>query len=467
MAKGLLFLLGLLLGFVVGGRLASVPVSEAAREAMAEAEAEQQAAADPERPQARKEAGPPRFWRRGERHRAHHGMLRLSTGDAREDLDALLAVFGELRDSTEINPMELIRRCALMSMLREGEAVDLLEQLSDKAGEDGAEREMLILSGAIVFARLCELNGPRAMQLVADGELDELVDEGDLGAVAAMGMNAWVASDPEGARRWFEGLVADMDQLAAVDGVEQDMTGMLSLLKIEELRKAYFDGMVEVDPFGVEQRVAGLEHEEVRDVMAEEVMRSLVDSAGTVEELRDVLGREVTDGQVRFEAVQKMAQLDTRAAAEWVGDQAASEERDREVIEVAEKLMGEDLDSGVEWYLEQRLISPESEQARCSRIVQRIAAVDPERAARWATSRPEGPLRDAAEVAMAWHGVNYGDWDAGMAWLAEVGSSALRDEALGEMFRNGWDREAGALRPEVVAAAEAAGFGGAAEAYQP
>lgn len=465
MVKGLLFLAGLVLGFVIGGRLASVPVSDAAREAMAAGqEAAEGAVAAP---QERAEAGPTKFWRRGggRRHRGPAG--RLSSGDAREDLEVLLGTFREIDDAAEVDPMELIRRFSLLSMLREEEAVDLLAHLSDKARDGEDEDEMLVIAGAVVFARLCELNGPRAMQLLADGGFGELARGSELEELAAMGMNSWVASDPEGARMWFEGLVGEMDGLAAGGGTEEDMTGMMKLLENDELRKAYFDGMVELDPFGLEERVAGLEHDEVREAMADELMESLVDRAGSVAELRGLLERDLAEGEGRLGAVTRMAELDPGAAAGWVGDQPASELRDREVATVAQRLMNEDLDGGIDWYLGQRLVSGEAEDARMSTVVHRLAGADIERAASWVLRQPDGPRRDHAEVAMAWQGVNRGDWTAGMEWLAEVSAADTRDAALREMFRRGWDQDAGALRPEVAAAAEGAGLGPQAASYQP
>jgi hypothetical protein len=62
--------------------------------------------------------------------------------------------------------------------------------------------------------------------------------------------------------------------------------------------------------------------------------------------------------------------------------------------------------------------------------------------------------------------VNHKKWDHAMSWVAGVTDEAQRNQTLQSALRNGWNSSTRALKPEVMQAAEAAGFGESAKAFK-
>ena len=403
--------------------------------------------------------------RRGpHRHPRRHPILRLSSGDPRADLEELLTTLSTLKNEDELNITDLIRRASLLTMLREDEALDVLGMLAGRAGETGRSDDFVELASAVVFARLCELNGPGAMDLLYDARYAPLW-ENDREELAAIGMNSWVAADPEGARLWFDGALDQVEKWQPGDPEAAPSTA-LRLLQSDDFRAASMNGLASQDPLAMEERLAAIPDKHAREELQDDLYRSLVRNESSTEGLTALLDRCADLPEARREAVAKLDSIDPHAAAAWVEKQEVDPLRDNDVTGVADALMKQDLDAGIDWYMSQEFSDPARHSDRMSRIVSRLANEDPERAAAWLVQQPDNATRDPAEVSMAWSAMNRRDWSDSLEWLSRVSSEKLRQDNLNTVLARGWDREQKALRPEVVAAAEAAGFGEQAREYR-
>jgi hypothetical protein len=303
------------------------------------------------------------------------------------------------------------------------------------------------------------------MRMAAAGELGEQW-KNDSDELVAMGMNSWVAADPQGAQQWFEGLLGDADKLALA-GLEEDMTGSMALLGDDEIRQAYFNGMAKHDAKGLEQRMGQFQHEDVRSTMESEVLEALVRQEHSKAGLIALLDRS-GDGafDAREEALKKLGKQDPRSAAKWVEDQPVSDARDNHVTQVAMDFMTKDPDAGVDWYMKQELHDESREGDRTSHVVGRLAQVDYGKAVSWLEEQPDGPARDSAEAKLAHSAAGRKNWADSMTWIAGIENDGARKQTLDRVLRRGWDSQDKALRPEVLEAAEAAGFGEAAQGYK-
>lgn len=376
-------------------------------------------------------------------------LARLSSGDAVTDVRELIESFEGVRSETQLNPMELIRRIYLLTQLREGEVMDVLASLS-KAEDSIGGHEFAAIAGMIALTRLAELNGPEAMRLIHSKKLTSMWD-GSEDAASVLVMNSWVAADPEGAKRWFEAGMKQLDQ--------EEMRG---LMENDDFRRSYYDGMAKHDPEALAREIGDDSDSDKRD----DVLVALVRNAKEPAELVELLDRCTGVSDARTEAVDRLSKEDPQAAAAWVEKQAADDARDEDIARVASVLMERDSGNGVEWYLAQELADGERAGYRLSSIVNHLAPRDLEKAAVWVESRPDDAARDSAEVAMAWQTKGQ-DLVEAMGWLTRVGDSSKRDEALKSMFRSEWDREEGRLPDHVIEAAEKAGIGDAARNYRP
>lgn len=379
---------------------------------------------------------------------AGSASARLSSGDPVKDVRDLIASLEGLRFESQFNPMEMIRRIHLLTQLGEGEVLDVLADLS-KAEDGTGDEQFRMIAGLIVLTRLAELNGPAAIRHIQSGS--DSMWEGMGGEAGVMVMNSWVAADPDGARRWFE------------DGMKQlDQGEMKDLMENDEFRQAYYDGMAKHDAEALSREVDEESDPDKRD----DVLVALVRNAKAPAELVGLLDRCAGASDARSEAIEKLSKADPLAAAAWVERQDADEARDGDVATVASVMMERDSEGGIQWYLAQELSDGQLAGFRLSRIVDHLAAEDLEKAAEWVESRPDDAARDAAEISMAAHCMRQ-DADMGMGWLARVGDSANRDSALRDILRSEWDYRAGRLRDGLIEAAERAGLGEAARNFKP
>ncbi len=102
-----------------------------------------------------------------------------------------------------------------------------------------------------------------------------------------------------------------------------------------------------------------------------------------------------------------------------------------------------------------------------STITNELSKDDPEIAAEWIQKQPDNAIRDKAEIAMARVSAGHDNWSQSMSWIAGVENETARIDALDYIFAIGWDSEAKQLRPEVLAAAKAAGFEERAATFPP
>lgn len=381
--------------------------------------------------------------------------------DVREILEELITSISTLEDESQLDVMHLIRQASILTKLNESEAIELLQFIAEPPQNDpfGANGTIRPLFSAIVFARLCELNGPEAMSLASEGLVDS--------EFVAMGMNSWVAADPDGARRWFEGLAKEADSTILREGDMAEPTELPELLENEELRQAYFNGMAKQNPEGLEERINQFETDKVRDVMLTDLRISLVAQETQPEGLLEILHKSTDLDEVRLSAVKKLTELDTEKAANWVESQAPSSARDHEVTLVARELMEENADAGITWYLSQNMHGSDRNDDRMSRIVQQLARQDVSEASQWVESQPDNASRDHAEMSLASTFANQKEWNASMTWLASVTNQEKQAASLDQVLQRGWDKKEGQLKPEVLTAAQAAGFGEQAGNYQP
>ncbi len=377
-------------------------------------------------------------------------LVRLSSGDAVTDVRDLIASFEGIRSETQLNPMELIRRMYLLTQLRESEVLDVLASLS-KAEDSIGGPEFGTMAGMIALTRLAELNGPEAMRLIYSKELASMWNGSAEDAASVMVMNSWVAADPEGAKRWFE---AGMKQL--------DQEEMKDLMDNDDFRQSYYDGMAKHDPEALAREVGNDSDPDKRD----EVMVALVRNAKAPEELVELLDGCIGVYDARTEAIEKLSKVDLKAAAAWVEKQVVDNARDHDIEDVALVMLDRDTERGIEWYMAQEFADAEHEEDRLSKIVYHLAEDDLDRAVEWLELQPDDATRDSAEISMAWQVKGRG-WSERMRWLVRVGDVDRRNEALKTMFRSEWHREEGRLPDHVIEAAEKAGIGDAARSYQP
>ena len=381
-----------------------------------------------------------------------------------------MEVLGAIDDEDELNLMQLARMAGMVTQMSEGEAVGLLQELmAVKEGEDHDATQMKRILGVFVFSRLCEVNGPEAMRMVAEGELGVTMGS-QTDEMLAMGMNAWVAADPEGARRWFDGVLGEVDALALDGGMEEDMknaTGVMKLLQEKDLMDAYLRGMAKHDAEALTKSVESLRHEQVREAMEAEILEAVVETEttadGMVALLQQYEGAEGTDA--RMAAIRKLSELDNARAAKWLEGRAPSAERDHLVTRVADDMMKKDPAAGAAWYMDQELHDADREADRLQRITWQWGRADYEEASQWLERQPDGTARDGAESGMAQMAAGRQEWAESMAWLDGISNEKIQADAMQRILRSGWNPTEKVMNAELLEAAEAAGFGEQAREY--
>ena len=378
--------------------------------------------------------------------------------------EALIQSFSGLANE-EANLMELARSCGMITTMGESEARDLLLALARPQEGDAEDAdEMRGIISAIVFTRLCELNGPEAMGMVAAGELGEEFDDD----FVALGMNSWMAADPEGAGAWFYEFVAEADELA--DGVrmgEEEIEEEMTLLENNEFLAAAMRGLAKHDASALSEYVEEIADVEFRELMEMKVFEAAVANETSAEGLLALLEQDLGEAShERREAVLKLSELDLAAAVQWVEKAPVGAERDSLVSLVASEMLEDDPASGAEWYMSQELVSEEIQSDRMEDIVSQWGYKNLEAADEWLSAQSNDEQRDPAEARLAQIASYKEDWRKAMNWIGEISDEEVRNAALREVFNRGYRRGGGAVNADLNQAAEEAGFGEAAEKYQ-
>jgi hypothetical protein len=390
---------------------------------------------------------------------------RKGTGVGELTKEALMQSFMGVVNEEEANLMELARYCGMITTMGESEAHDLLRALAlPLEGDEENADEIRGIISAIVFTRLCELNGPEAMGMVAAGELGEEFEDD----FTSLGMNSWIAADPDGAREWFYGLLAEGDELA-LSGGEEEAEGRLLLLEDgDDLVGATVRGLAKDDLADLTERVGQLEDPEVRADMETAIFEASVKNETSVEGLLALL--ETNQGESgrsgRYEALEKLRKLDVAQAAEWVENVEVSNERDRMVSRVADSMLESDPASGAEWYMNQELMSEGPQNDRMAHIVQSWAGKDFEAAESWLETQANDAQRDESESRLARIATYQNEWDGALGWVGDISDDAMREKALRSVLKHGYDRRGEEMNADLLQAAEEAGFGEEARGFK-
>ena len=383
--------------------------------------------------------------------------------------EALMEVMGGIRDETDLNLMELARMAGMITRLSEMETLGLLIELTVEDGTSDEDRDMKEIRGmlaGIVFTRLCELNGPEAMRMAADEELGEQLGK-NMDDVLAIGMNSWVAADPDGARQWMDVLLGQADQLAIDGGGEEDLEGMMALLKDEDLLVSYMRGMARHDAEGLAESVGKLRHEEVRKGVEAKVFEAVAATETSAEGLVKLLEQydDAPSFDGRMEAIERLSKLDNARAAEWVEARPVSVERDNLITRVGLDMLEEDPAAAAEWYMAQEMKAEHRDADRMQRIAWRWGKQDYEATAEWLVGQPDNSARDASESSMAQLAADRKDWGTSLGWIGGIADEEIRSTALNQVLRRGWNSSERVMNAELLEAAALAGVGDAAREY--
>lgn len=383
-------------------------------------------------------------------------------------VENLIRVFSSIDDEDEINPMEFARYAHQISSLNEFEAKALLAELQIPFAEGQEDEEEMAefaqFVSIVVFSRLCELNGPEAMQMLQDGKLGkDLLDE-----YSGIGMNAWVAADPEGASHWFNGALSQLDQLAA-QGVDlEDTEDPTAALIIEgEVFDSYLRSMAKLDPEGLQNSIDSYQSEEVREEMQAVLAEAIVENASSKNEIMTLLNDDTFDQYAhgKVDLIHKLSESEPLEAARYVESQAPSATRDAMLLSVASSLLQDNPADGAAWYQAQELSSETTETERMQTITSQWMYKDLEGAATWLLEQPNNDSRDNSEALLAHRSAQTGEWEAAFRWSADISDPQAQTRTLDRVLSRSWNRRDNSFDPDAVAAARSAGFGKEVDNY--
>ena len=377
----------------------------------------------------------------------------------------LIQAFGAIHDEEKINPMEFARYGTQLSQLNEFEAKALLIELKGPFDEDQEkEAEVAQFASIVIFSRLCELNGPEAMKMLHDGELDDdLIDD-----LSSIGMNAWVAADPEGASHWFNGALSKLDQIIAEGGDSENIQDpAASLIVDSDMFESYMREMTTLDPEGLKNSITQYQSDEVKETLQESLAEHLVENLNSKEEIISVLNDNTFAHYEhgKIDLVQKLSESNPREAASYVEAQAPSATRDAMMLRVANALFQEKPAEGAAWYQKQEL-SPETlEFERLQHITTHWMYSDLEGAATWLLEQPNDNQRDRSEALLANRSAQTKEWEAAFRWSADISNTSTQQESIQNLLNQAWNRRENTLDPDAVQAARQAGYGQIVDDY--
>ena len=384
------------------------------------------------------------------------------------NLETLVDLMSTLRDNDEhINPMALARYAAQISKLNEIEALALLQELKGPFDESYRPdtAEIAGFASIIVFSRLCELNGPEAMRLLASEELGKGMED----EFSTMGMNAWVAADPEGATAWFNNALMKVDTTLASGGDPEEIEDPDTVFLDSNTAafESYINGMSLHDPEALKETISNYQSEELRENLMEEYSRQMAENAESKEEVLALLNDESlpTDSSNKIELIEKLSEYDLPSATSYVEDQPVSISRDNLLATVASEMLRKDPAKGAAWYQAQEISSDAGESLRLQTITGQWMHRDIEGAANWLLEQPNTPQRDTSESYLANQSARNGEWEAAFRWQSDISNPEARQNTRNQLLGQGWDRRNNTFKPEAYQAAQEAGLGEAADAY--
>ena len=392
------------------------------------------------------------------------GIPRKSLAQRELTIENLILAFSGVETEDEINPMEFARYGGQLAQMNERQVTTLLKELQGPFEEEHEDMAGVAQSFAtIVFARLCELNGPDAMRMLASGELDT----SNTSEVATLGMNAWVAADPGSARRWFEKAMHETDGIYLSGGEDDDLEGAALLISKSDITGAYLRGMSTLNPQAVDDLFASVQNEHVRYLLQNRLAGHVVHRAESKNEILSLLhGESLKDfGPAHVDLIENLVKVDPNEAKTWATAQPLSRDRDDMYSNIATELIKQEPAEGAAWYQAQELSPNTNEGQRLGNITRTWMNQDIEGAATWLLEQPNNAERDMAEAALAFHTVRTGDWESVFQWNADISTTTARQNNLNRILRQTWDPRKRAFKSGALEAARAAGNNEAIDAF--
>ena len=390
---------------------------------------------------------------------------RTQAGGSVEELTAenMVQILSFFNNEKDLNLMELLRYGGLLTDASEPQTLELLQNLKNLQTEDDSSfmEGSLVATGAL-FTRLCELNGPRAMEMLTSGELGP-IDQADFGL---LGMNSWLAADPEGAKNWVIGTYKQLDQaLINEEDFSEEDNPVLAMVASDDFMEQYLYGMSKIDPEGLQESLTQLGSEELREELLGELATQKADAAESQEEILALLSEENHEGGTyKGQLIQKLAESDPAKAKELALSQPPGPERDNLLASLTSDFMREDPAAGAAWYQAQELTDT-TEQERLNTITKQWAGRDLEGAAGWLLEQPNTPDRDSSEAALASRSARASEWEAAFRWTSDISDEKHRQKSLDTILSRAWSSHYQTFPPATLQAAKEAGMENALEAY--
>lgn len=372
-------------------------------------------------------------------------------------IDNLLDYLKEMsqkRNSGDPNFLELVRHGAMIGELDANGVQNLIAQLDAMVAEDSQFEDLAEFAAGIAFMRWCEVDGPAALAELVVTKSNLMKKEAD--DFAKVGIQAWTAADPEGARVWVEKEVRELDQLLQ-DGKKP--TELESVLDQEELYKIFLEEYVEVRGQDALEIFQDVQNEEIKSKLRDNVIESLAEREDSVAELQNLLSQtEPGELNSRREVIRKLAVKANTESRFWVEQQVPTKERDHLVTLVAEEYLKSDLPAAADWYLKQELVGETRHQDRYSRIFGVWRQKDLAAAYSWLMLQPDTPSRDTAESLAANSAVGQKDYLSAVEWVSGIQNEGLKQQAFDRIIKNAKRQEEGGLPEGMLEAAKEAGF---------
>ncbi|MGJ8695953.1 MAG: hypothetical protein ACSHYF_06525 [Verrucomicrobiaceae bacterium] len=396
-------------------------------------------------------------WRARIRHSGSGGE---DGGGGLEVKDELIAFLKGLSRKSigdaDFNYLSSIRMAAEVASMDEAELLSLVEVLGQV--EDPKLKELGEIVQALAYLRWFEVNGTAAMEFFLDPK-NELPKGVDRDSFVGNGMLAWTEYDPEGARRWMEGQIREIDRRAAAGEDEEALGKEFEALATGNIHEVFLSAYTQAKGEKAREIYEGLEHPEIAEDMRSDVIEAMAREEESVEKLKALL-LETRGGDfgAQLTIVEKLSKSARDDARRWVEQQPSSVERDHLVTQVAGEWLKEDPAAAADWYLRQELVEENREQDRLSRIFGAWRGKDLEGAYGWLESQPDTEARDQAESLAANSALGQKDYAQAVEWVGGIQNEAMREQAFGRILKNSRDRKTGELPAGLVEAATAAGF---------
>ena len=394
--------------------------------------------------------------RSGTRSQSSGGNFKYSVGDLNKEDLLQLALKMKRRDT---NPLEMIRYGEVLASLNEAEALAMLEVFNapfteeeTKAGIDGAWR----MASKVLFARLCELDGQKAMDLLAQGELGQELPS----STVYGGLSAWISADSEGAQAWFGRLMRERDKVLSEGGTRDSFSDEMKILDSGLLVRSYLREMFTVDRESIETLVDSLKSESFKRQIKRTLSEQIVAQAQGVEDYKSILDNtSIEEAPELTKAVfSKLIFADLAEATEWVLAQPPTAKRDNMIAMTAAQLFPNDVIGMEKWYMAQELVTAHERSYRLHDIAVLLARKDLVESSTWLLKQPNNAERDIAEEAFAGSSAARKNWAASLGWAVDILDPERQTNAMKNTFTKAWNRETESFQPDLMEAAEEAGI---------